>query len=54
MAPRSEKITFAGVNGDQLAARLDLPEGTPRAYALWAHCFSCTKDIFGHCQSKLA
>ena len=46
MAPRSEKITFAGADGDQLAARLDLPEGKPQAYALWAHCFSCTKDIF--------
>ena len=46
MAPKSEKITFTGADGDQLAARLDLPEGKPRAYALWAHCFSCTKDIF--------
>ena len=46
MAPKSEKITFAGADGDQLAARLDLPEGKPKAYALWAHCFSCTKDIF--------
>ena len=46
MASRSEKITFAGSDGDQLAARLDLPDGQPVAYALWAHCFSCTKDIF--------
>ncbi len=46
MAQRSEKITFAGADGDPLAARLDLPEGKPQAYALWAHCFSCTKDIF--------
>ncbi|MAG97612.1 MAG: bifunctional alpha/beta hydrolase/OsmC family protein [Alphaproteobacteria bacterium] len=46
MAQSSEKITFAGADGDQLAARLDLPDGNPRAYALWAHCFSCTKDIF--------
>jgi len=46
MAPKSEKITFTGADGDRLAARLDLPEGTPKAYALWAHCFSCTKDIF--------
>lgn len=46
MTAKSEKITFAGAGGDTLAARLDLPEGTPQAYALWAHCFSCTKDIF--------
>jgi putative redox protein len=29
-----------------LAARLDLPDGIPVAYALFAHCFTCTKDIF--------
>ena len=37
-------ITFAGASGTQLAARLDHPEGPPRAYALFAHCFSCSKD----------
>ncbi|MDJ0945918.1 MAG: bifunctional alpha/beta hydrolase/OsmC family protein [Kiloniellales bacterium] len=46
MAGGSEKVTFAGAQGDQLAARLDLPEGEPKAYALFAHCFTCTKDIF--------
>lgn len=40
----SESIHFPGTHG-QLAARLDLPEGAPRAYALFAHCFTCTKDI---------
>ena len=44
--PRSEKITFTGSQGDVLAARLDLPEGAPKAYALFAHCFTCNKDIF--------
>jgi uncharacterized protein len=29
-----------------LAARLDLPVGPPRAQALFAHCFTCSKDIF--------
>ncbi len=29
-----------------LAARLDLPAGPPRAFALFAHCFTCSKDIF--------
>jgi len=42
----SEKITFANAAGEQLAARLDRPAGTPRAYALLAHCFTCSKDIF--------
>ena len=29
-----------------LAARLDLPAGPPRAFALFAHCFTCSKDVF--------
>lgn len=42
---RTEKLTFQGHAGDTLAARLDLPHGTPRATALFAHCFTCSKDI---------
>ena len=41
---RSEKITFAGSQGEPLAARLDLPDGAVRAGALFAHCFTCSKD----------
>ena len=39
------RITFAGSAGHQLAARLDLPDGPARAFALFAHCFTCTKDV---------
>ncbi len=46
MTVKSEKVTFAGSDGATLAARLDLPAGRPRAYALFAHCFTCNKDIF--------
>ncbi|MDP6604046.1 MAG: osmotically inducible protein C, partial [Rhodospirillales bacterium] len=46
MAERTERITFAGSGGEALAARLDTPPGAPIAYALFAHCFTCTKDIF--------
>lgn len=42
----SEKVTFTGSQGDALAARLDSPLGPVRAYALFAHCFTCSKDIF--------
>lgn len=42
---RSEKITFQGSDG-MLAARLDMPIGTPKTFALFAHCFTCSKDIF--------
>ncbi len=43
---RSEKATFPGSQGFELAARLDLPDAEPRAYALFAHCFTCSKDIW--------
>jgi len=46
MAARSEKVSFPGASGEMLAGRLELPEGPVRAYALFAHCFTCTKDIF--------
>lgn len=41
----SKKFTFPGHAGGMLAARLDLPDGTPTAVALFAHCFTCSKDI---------
>ncbi len=40
-----ERFTFPGHSGDDLAARLDLPEGPHLATALFAHCFTCGKDI---------
>ena len=41
-----KKLFFQGASGDKLAARLDLPAGgTPLAYAIFAHCFTCTKNI---------
>ncbi|WP_373045938.1 alpha/beta fold hydrolase [Vulgatibacter sp.] len=43
---RTEKATFPGAHGDELAARLDLPDGTPVACAIIAHCFTCSKDVF--------
>jgi putative redox protein len=41
---RSERFDFPNANGEQLAARLDRPEREPKAYALFAHCFTCGKD----------
>jgi uncharacterized OsmC-like protein/alpha-beta hydrolase superfamily lysophospholipase len=41
----TERITFPGHDGNELAARLDLPEGPVLATALFAHCFTCSKDI---------
>ena len=45
MAPRFEPLTFPGFAGDDLSARLDLPVGPTRAVALFAHCFTCSKDL---------
>ncbi len=43
---KSIKISFLNSRNEQLAARLDLPEDEqPIAYALFAHCFTCTKNI---------
>lgn len=39
------RIKFKGHAGTDLAARLDRPDGPVRTYALFAHCFTCTKDI---------
>ena len=41
-----KKVTFTGAQGGQIAAVLELPAAAPRAFALFAHCFTCTKDIF--------
>jgi putative redox protein len=41
----TRKIEFPGASGAKLAARLDLPPDA-RAFALFAHCFTCGKDIF--------
>lgn len=41
----TEKREFASASGETLAARLDLPDGPLRGCALFAHCFTCTKDI---------
>ncbi len=46
MTVRSTKVVFDGAQGDALAALLDLPSGPPKAYAVFAHCFTCSKDIF--------
>lgn len=41
-----EKLTFEGAFGDRLVGRLALPpDRAPRAYALFAHCFTCSKDL---------
>ena len=40
----TERFQFTGEGGYQLAAALELPDGEPVAFALFAHCFTCGKD----------
>lgn len=44
MSSPANLIHFPGAFGTPLAARLDLPAAAPVAYALFAHCFTCSKD----------
>jgi uncharacterized OsmC-like protein/alpha/beta superfamily hydrolase len=41
----TERFQFTGEGGHQLAAALDTPDGPILAYALFAHCFTCGKDV---------
>jgi putative redox protein len=45
MAMKSESVNFIGALGDSLAAKVDRPAGPVRGYALFAHCFTCSKDL---------
>ncbi len=41
-----QTLKFPNDHGDQLAARLSLPpDGRPVAYALFAHCFTCNRNL---------
>jgi putative redox protein len=41
---RRERFNFPNARGELLAGLLNLPDGEPTAYALFAHCFTCGKD----------
>ena len=44
MKTQTIKTGFRGGSGYFLDARLELPEATPKAFAVASHCFTCTKD----------
>ena len=48
----SQRFDFLNAAGQRLAALLDRPIEQPRAYALFAHCFACGKDI--HAAKRIA
>lgn len=39
------KASFKNQQGESLAGLLETPDAETRAYALFAHCFTCSKDI---------
>src|SRR5215831_10855447 len=48
----AQRFDFPNAAGQNLAALLDAPPGEPRAYALFAHCFTCGKDV--HAAKRIA
>lgn len=43
---RTRKVFFTNHSGDKLSGLLDFPlSQKPKAYALFAHCFTCSKDL---------
>jgi uncharacterized OsmC-like protein/alpha/beta superfamily hydrolase len=47
-----EDVTFTGAHGGRLSGVLDLPEGRARSWAVFAHCFTCSKD--SHAASRIS
>jgi len=45
MASKREKVSFTNQAGLSLAGMLEKPEGEINGYVLFAHCFTCGKDI---------
>lgn len=41
----SKKVSFLNESGQILAARLELPEDEVKGFALFAHCFTCNKNL---------
>ena len=44
MPTHPSRIEFPGANGQMLSARIDRGAAPPKAWALFAHCFTCSKD----------
>lgn len=45
MRTRTRKFDFTNAEGHTLSGRLELPLGVPKAYAIFAHCFTCSKNV---------
>lgn len=45
MSKRRLKLEFPGTNGLKIAGLLESPDKAPAGYVLFAHCFTCGKDV---------
>ena len=45
MPGRRTKLEFPGTDGLTIAGLLETPDENPQAFALFAHCFTCGKDV---------
>lgn len=45
LARSSERVSFIGGSGFQLAGIIDVPDADPKATVLFTHCFTCSKDL---------
>ena len=45
MGTSVQKAIFNSADGQTLSGRIELPDGAPRATAIFAHCFTCSKDF---------
>jgi len=48
----TQRVDFDGSQGAKLSARLDIPDGPIHAYAIFAHCFTCSKEL--HATRRIA
>jgi len=42
---QNQKVVFENLRGQSLSGILDLPAAAPLGYALFAHCFTCSKNL---------
>lgn len=52
MSRVTQEFNFAGSTGATLSGRIDLPAGRPLATAIFAHCFTCSKDY--HASARIS
>lgn len=42
---KSERFDFQNSSGQTLSGKLELPDGPAKAFAIFAHCFTCSKNV---------